>query len=75
LGKAGGSQLLNTTMGQMLALPGNTQTMMIGRLYTVFSILMVMGKAGGSQLLNTTMGQILARPCNTQAMMIGRLYL
>jgi hypothetical protein len=33
MGKAGGSQLLNTTTGQILALPGNTQTMMIGRLY------------------------------------------
>jgi hypothetical protein len=30
IGKAGGSQLLNTTTGQILAL--NTQTMMIDRL-------------------------------------------
>ncbi len=35
-GKAGGSQLLNTAMGQIFALPGNTQTMMIGRLYCIF---------------------------------------
>jgi hypothetical protein len=33
MGKAGGSQLLNTTTVQILALPGSTQTMMIGRLY------------------------------------------
>jgi hypothetical protein len=33
MGKAIGSQLLNTTAGQILALPGNTRTMMIGRLY------------------------------------------
>jgi hypothetical protein len=33
MGKARGSQLLNTTTGQILALPGNTQTMMIGKLY------------------------------------------
>jgi hypothetical protein len=31
MGKPGGSQLLNSTTGQILALPGNTQTMMIGR--------------------------------------------
>jgi hypothetical protein len=54
MGKAGGSQLLNTTTGQILALPGNTQTMMIGTVGYIFNILMVMGKAGGSQLLNTT---------------------
>ncbi len=45
--KAGGSQLLNTTTGQILALPGNTQTMMINKF-------MVLGKARGSRLLNTT---------------------
>jgi hypothetical protein len=35
MGKTGGSQLLNTTTGQILALPGNTQTMMIGRVISL----------------------------------------
>jgi hypothetical protein len=35
MGKAVGSQLLNTTTGQILALPGNTHSMMIGRVISL----------------------------------------
>jgi hypothetical protein len=47
MGKAGGSQLLNTTTGQIFAQPGNTQTMMITRLNFIKSRRVPYGKAEG----------------------------
>ena len=61
MGKPGSSaaQILNSGSGQILALPGSTQTMMIGRISVYW-------------ILNSGSGQILALPGSTQTMMIGR---